>query len=150
MLSTPHILVGAAIVKAIPNPVISLPLAFLSHFALDSIPHWDGSPKAPFNKKTSFGIIADYAFGLTILYLLTSGLDNQTLIILGGFLGTLPDFILGTYRHFVSIFSQYSFVRIPNEFHMTIQRNVTFWPGLVISIITSAISILILIYGKAS
>lgn len=148
MLSTPHILVGAAIVKAVPNPILGLPLAFLSHFALDSIPHWDGSPKAPFNRKTSLGIIVDYAFGTTLLFLLTAGLDNQTLILLGGFLGTLPDFILGTYRHFVPVFSKYNLVRIPNEFHMTIQRNVTFWPGLVISIITSIISVLVLLSGK--
>lgn len=148
MLSTPHLLVGAAIVKAIPNPAISLPLAFLSHFALDSVPHWDGSPKAPFNNKTKIGIIIDYAFGLTLLYLLTYGLDNQALLLLGGFLGTLPDFILGGYKHMATIFSQYYFIRVPNEFHMSIQRNIRFWPGLIVSSTTSLISILILLAGK--
>lgn len=148
MLSTPHLLVGAAIIVAIPNPAISLPLAFISHFALDSIPHWDGSPKAPFNKKTTLGIILDYAFGITIVFWLSFGLANHLLILLGAFLATLPDFILGTYRHFVSLFSKYSFLRVPNEFHMTIQRNVSFWPGLAISATTSLISILILVSGK--
>jgi hypothetical protein len=41
MLYTPHFLVGAAILKYIPNPLIGLPLALLSHVALDLIPHND-------------------------------------------------------------------------------------------------------------
>src|SRR3990172_4266767 len=144
MLSTPHLLVGAAIVKIIPEPTIALPLAYLSHFALDSIPHWDGSPKTPFNKKTSFGIIVDYLVGVSLLFIATSGLQNQYLFFIGGFLGTLPDFILGTYRHFTSYFEKYALVAIPNRFHMSIQRNVTFWPGLLITVITSALSLLII------
>lgn len=148
MLSTPHLLVGAAIVAAIPNPAISLPLAFLSHYALDSIPHWDGSPKTPFNKKTIAGITLDYAFGAGLIFLLTLGLPNQYYIWFGAFLGTAPDFILGAYRHFEKFFSQYNFIRISNEFHMGIQRNVPFKKGFIISVITSVISILIIISGK--
>lgn len=41
MLYTPHFLVGAAILKYFPNPVIGFPLALLSHVALDLIPHND-------------------------------------------------------------------------------------------------------------
>lgn len=41
MLAASHALVGGAIVKMIPDPKISLPLAFLSHFFLDAVPHWD-------------------------------------------------------------------------------------------------------------
>lgn len=41
MLYTPHFLVGAVILKYIPNPVIGLPIALLSHVALDLIPHND-------------------------------------------------------------------------------------------------------------
>jgi len=145
MLSTQHLLVGAAVVKAVPNPVISLPLAFLSHFALDSIPHWDGSPKAPFNKKTALGIILDYAFGVSLVLFFTSGFENQGVILLGAFLGTLPDFILGAYNHAKGFFSRYSVIRIPNEFHMSIQRNVTFWPGLVVSVVTSLLAIFVLV-----
>jgi hypothetical protein len=144
MLSTPHLLVGAAIVKVVPEPAISLPLAFLSHFVFDSIPHWDGSPKAPFNKKTTFGIILDYLFGISLLYLATAGFENQYLIWLGAFLATLPDFILGTYKHYLTFFEKYSFIAIPNRFHMSIQRNVSFWPGLVITIATIAVCLFII------
>ncbi len=41
MLYTPHFLTGAAIAHLVPNPIIALPLAFVSHFALDCIPHTD-------------------------------------------------------------------------------------------------------------
>lgn len=148
MLSTPHLLVGAAIVKTIPNPAVSLPLAFLSHFALDSVPHWDGSPKSPFSLKTTGWVIVDYLIGSSIVLLLTLGLENQILIIFGAFLGTLPDFILGLYRHLQISLERYSFIRIPNQFHMSIQRNIPFNPGLVVTAVTSLISILILLSGK--
>ncbi len=148
MLSTPHLLVGAAIIKVVPNPAISLPLALLSHFALDSIPHWDGSPKAPFSKKLIGWIMIDYAIGASLVLILTIGFENpsQYLLWLGAFLGTLPDFILGTYKHFENIFGKYSFVRIPNEFHMSIQRNVPMVEGLLISGCASVLAILVLLY----
>lgn len=41
MLYTPHFLTGAVIVKFIPNPFISYPLALLSHILLDLTPHND-------------------------------------------------------------------------------------------------------------
>lgn len=41
MLYTPHFLVGAAILKYIPDPIIGLPLALLSHVVLDLTPHND-------------------------------------------------------------------------------------------------------------
>ncbi|HEY4695025.1 MAG TPA: hypothetical protein VIH52_03660 [Candidatus Nanoarchaeia archaeon] len=145
MLSTPHLLVGAAIIKAVPEPTISLPLALLSHFVLDSIPHWDGSPQAPFSLKASSAIIIDYAFGASLVLLFSVGFENQYLIWLGAFLGTLPDFLLGTYKHLESFFSRWSFIRIPNEFHMSIQRNIPFKEGLVVSTLTSLLAIFVLL-----
>jgi len=41
MLLTPHTLVGVAIATNIPNPFIAVPLALLSHFLGDKVPHWD-------------------------------------------------------------------------------------------------------------
>ena len=41
MLATSHALTAGVILKTFPDPRISLPLAFLSHFVLDLIPHWD-------------------------------------------------------------------------------------------------------------
>lgn len=146
MLSTPHLLVGAAIVKIVPNPVISLPLAFLSHFVLDSIPHWDGSPKAPFSRKIFGGIFLDYAFGASLVFVLTNSYENQYFLWLGAFLGTLPDFILGSYKHLESFFSGFAIVRVPNEFHLAIQRNLPLVNGLLTSTLISFIAVIILLY----
>lgn len=145
MLSTPHLLVGAAIVKIVPDPIISLPLAFMSHFALDYIPHWDGSPKTPFPKKMFAGIALDYALGASLVLTLTIGYENQYLLWLGAFLGTLPDFILGSYKHLGGVLKNYAFVRIPNEFHMSIQRNLPLVSGLLMSGAVAFIAILILL-----
>lgn len=41
MLLVPHTVVAVAIATAIKQPELALPLAFLSHFVLDFIPHWD-------------------------------------------------------------------------------------------------------------
>lgn len=41
MLEFPHAMVGAAIATAIPNPLISVPLALASHFITDYVPHWN-------------------------------------------------------------------------------------------------------------
>lgn len=41
MTATAHALIGASIAQKIPDPRIGLPLAFLSHFLFDLVPHWD-------------------------------------------------------------------------------------------------------------
>ena len=41
MFLTPHVAVAVAIAAVVPNPILAIPLAFLSHFVLDMLPHWD-------------------------------------------------------------------------------------------------------------
>jgi hypothetical protein len=41
MLLTPHVAAGLAIGAAVPDPRVAVPLAFVSHFVLDAVPHWD-------------------------------------------------------------------------------------------------------------
>lgn len=41
MTATGHALIGTAIAVTIPNPVLAIPLAFVSHIAADAFPHWD-------------------------------------------------------------------------------------------------------------
>lgn len=45
MLETSHVVVGMTIGKYVPNPFLAFIFAFLSHFILDFIPHWDGRLK---------------------------------------------------------------------------------------------------------
>lgn len=41
MTATNHALTGAVIALAIDKPLLAIPLALASHFALDALPHWD-------------------------------------------------------------------------------------------------------------
>lgn len=41
MLELPHTVVGAAIATKFGNPALAVPLAFLSHFVLEVVPHWN-------------------------------------------------------------------------------------------------------------
>ena len=145
MLSTPHLLVGAAIVKSIPNPAISLPAAFFSHFLLDAVPHWDGSPEAPFSKKIIGGAIADYLFGASLIFLLTKGDTGQTLILFGAFLGTLPDFILAFSRHFITEIEKIPILKRFNAYHSNIQISVRFSRGVLTAFATCLVALIILI-----
>jgi len=49
MTATNHALTGAAIALSVKSPVLAIPLAFISHFLLDAIPHYN-PPKI--NKRT--------------------------------------------------------------------------------------------------
>jgi hypothetical protein len=70
MTSTAHALVGAAIASRLQNPTLAVPLAFFSHFVLDSIPHWDFGTNWRHRSKFATGIfaIADTLVGITVAY----------------------------------------------------------------------------------
>jgi len=41
MTATAHALIGASLAAKFSNPLLGIPLAILSHFIFDIIPHWD-------------------------------------------------------------------------------------------------------------
>jgi len=41
MTATAHALIGASIAVKVVNPILGIPLAIISHFVADLIPHWD-------------------------------------------------------------------------------------------------------------
>ena len=145
MLSTPHLLVGAAIVHSIPEPSIALPAAFLSHFVLDATPHWDGSPQAPFSKKVIGGVVVDYLFGAVLIFLITRGNSRQELILFGAFLATLPDFIMAFSRHVQTPLIKLPFVKQFNKYHSHIQTNVRFAQGVLASFAASIAALVFLL-----
>jgi len=143
MLSTPHILIGSAIVKIIPNPLISLPLAFLSHFLFDFMPHWDF--KIAFKPKPLLYALIDYALGLTIVFWLSLADTDQFIIILGGISATLPDFMMAGWKvlniKLLNVFP----LNVLNNFHHNIQNRVNIIWGSIFSIITILVSVYILV-----
>lgn len=108
MLATSHALAAGIILKTIPDPRISFPLAFLSHFALDLVPHWDftsginqnnnnhdrpsslvGNEKRPL---LMFLAAGDVLFGWGLAFWLFRNLD-PTLLFLTIILAQLPDWL---------------------------------------------------------
>ena len=102
MLYTPHFLTGAAIVKLVPNPVIGLPLALLSHFVLDMMPHNDfgikpgASLKSIFSKENKQRNFFIAVMSIDIILLILSFLwllftSDYYWLVIGGGVAISPD-----------------------------------------------------------
>ena len=107
MLELPHVAVGAAIAVQTGNPLIFLPLAFLSHFLVDFIPHWNPNI---YNEIKKFGkvslksnliiiidILLSLTFGLTIAMRFWPDTSRAIFFLLACFLAVLPDVIEAPY-----------------------------------------------------
>ena len=98
MILTPHILAGAVVAAKISNPVIGLPLAFLSHFLLDALPHREYSiagltrPKSKNFAKSAAKVLIDLSFGLGLTVFAAT--EQINILYLAGaiILAVLPDF----------------------------------------------------------
>lgn len=107
MLETPHVIVGAAIATKVANPALALPLAFMSHFVLDKIPHWNPHLNTEFkngNRVTNRSrniVIIDVAVSLVAgIFIASQVLPNTNhflTIIAASFFSVLPDVIEGPY-----------------------------------------------------
>lgn len=156
MTATAHALVSGAIVAAIPNPAISLPLAFISHFIMDLIPHWDFGTNWRSRSKVFTGLIAiaDTIIGFTVTYLFFSGKVATPLLLTAAAVGNLPDWLEAPYYIFFAnqnkkeILSSSSFwekltfgiYKIENMFHTKAQ----FPFGLITQVVTVAFFLLLL------
>ena len=94
MILTCHLLAGAAIASKISNPIWALLLAFLSHYFLDVIPHWQYSIENIRGKqweKSLFDflkVFLDILAGILLIFIFSK---NQPIIYAGAFLAISPD-----------------------------------------------------------
>lgn len=117
MTLTTHAVVGASLITLFPNPAVGLPLAFVSHFLLDAIPHWDYSLESSnedadfkkktliFTKKTWFDLVkigTDGLLGLFLTLFLFGGYSKISILLLclGAFFGMFPDGLQFLYYRF--------------------------------------------------
>lgn len=94
MTATNHGVTGALVAAAISHPAIGLPLALISHFGADMLPHWDyySRVKRPADRKY-YGAL-DFFLALMILGAIALTVDASAwLILIGGFLAISPDFM---------------------------------------------------------
>ena len=110
MILATHAIAGVAAAEFFPsNPIVAFIAAFLGHFVLDAIPHWnytikshEENPDDPLNGKVRFGkdlivdlfkIFIDLSSGIALAFLFFSKgtYQNETIVLLGAFGGMLPD-----------------------------------------------------------
>lgn len=91
MTGTNHALAGGLIAKYLPLP-IALPLAFASHFILDSLPHY-GIPhkKRDASKFWRMFFVVDFLIALSLAIIQIR--YGHYAIFLGGLVALLPDFV---------------------------------------------------------
>lgn len=145
MLETPHVAIGAAIATKIPNPFLAIPLAFLSHFVMEKVPHWNPhlvteTKKYGMPTKKSVVIIAfDVALALVLgTYIASQALPDKAhaaTIMFASFASVLPDLIEAPY-FFLKMRNK--FLKSWLTFQKSLQVDTTpFW-GLLTQVITIA------------
>lgn len=96
MTSVSHALIGAAIASRLPNPVIGLPLAFISHFIADIIPHWDFAinRRLKSNRRFFFEAGFDVLLGFGIVWYIFAEVSVNPLYLFSSIIAAqLPDWV---------------------------------------------------------
>lgn len=95
MTGSNHVVAGALIATVVQQPVAAIPLAFLSHFVLDALPHYgDTDQRSWLNRHFSYVLIIDglitTIFLMSILILQPSG---WLVMIIAGLVAVSPDLL---------------------------------------------------------
>ncbi len=149
MLETPHVALGAAIATKIPNPYIALPLALLSHFVLDRIPHWNphfytetkkyGKPTKQSTSLALVDSLAALGLGLAIAGRSLPDTGKFAIIVLCCLLAVLPDQIKTPF--FFVKKTRDGWLKRWVNFERSLQVDTSFWPGIATQILVTAASI---------
>lgn len=94
MIATNHALTGAAIGLAVHQPLLAVPLALLSHFVLDGLPHFASKRMQPGSKAFLYYLAADAgACAAIVLCLAILQPHYWLLAAVCAFVATSPDFM---------------------------------------------------------
>lgn len=145
MIELPHTVVGAAIAAKVGNPALALPLALASHFVLDLLPHWNphlNQEIAKYGKVTLktravifFDVLISLVAGFAIASTVLPNTQHFIIIILGAFMGVLPDVAEAPYFFFKS---KNNLLKRLIKFQSTMQFNVPFIPGVISQVLLVA------------
>jgi hypothetical protein len=62
-----HGVAGAVIAITIKQPLLAVPIAFLSHFVIDMIPHFGLDEKEVFGRRFNIILLADFLFSVSLM-----------------------------------------------------------------------------------
>jgi len=139
MLETPHALVGMVVAATIPNPLISLPLACLSHFAVDMLPHWNWEPNT--RPLSLLGIVLDLILLEIITVYFVARSPQPMILAAGSFFAILPDLLEAPHIFFG--FNNHYLQKL-FKFQKSIQNKAPVLPGVITQLLLSALCLLIL------
>jgi hypothetical protein len=130
MTATNHVVMGALVATFVHNPVLALPLAFASHFALDSLPHFDYPADDGHSLKFFSWLAIDAGLAAGILYsLYLLQPANVYLILLCGVVAASPDLM---WTYYISYKKRAGSQNWPwlVKFHSRIQKHTSpkLWP----------------------
>jgi hypothetical protein len=142
MFAVSHVVAGGAIGKRIGSPYLALPVAFLSHFALDAIPHIDSPSIYPgVTPPLWLGALEGGALVVALAFLFC-GQTNRLPMALGAIAGILPDVIAWLGRAFPPM-AECSVMRFLHWLHYTYHPSLpgSQWPlGLGTQVVVIALS----------
>lgn len=134
MLSISHAAAGAALAVAIPNPAVSIPLIFASHYLLDAVAHWDAGTGLSSGKKSIKSAILHEIPDLLLAAILVlvifplPSYDPSSLLhawkqpqVWGAFLALVPDFLEAP-RNFLKY--EPWFLKPINNFHHSFHHSI--------------------------
>jgi ABC-type spermidine/putrescine transport system permease subunit II len=146
VLELAHAAVGATIAVKIPNPLIAIPLAFLSHFLLDFVPHWNPSLYTETKKlgqpsqKSNIIVLIDVALSLILGFFLAfrfwPNTQKMMVILLACSAAVAPDVIEGFYFY---LGVKTKFLKKLIKFQHEHQTNINLIPGLLTQLATLAV-----------
>lgn len=136
MTTTNHAITGALIATLIKQPLVAIPLAFLSHFVCDALPHFDAG--FTFGKRSMYiylffdGLFAFFA----AVFLLIMGVENPILLAVCGFAAMSPD-LIWLYYGLNRKLNRYELYGPLSKLHHVIQWSATKW-GIIPELIWAA------------
>lgn len=122
MTATNHYLSGVLIASLSPKPLIALPLAFISHFILDTLPHFGDENYR--QKLPKFYKVWRTDFAILMALVIWTFFNLPLWFILAGFIATSPD-LAWVYRfQFIEKGGKYHQPKMNwlNSFHSRIQK----------------------------
>jgi len=95
MTATAHALIGASLAVKVVNPILGIPLAIISHFVADLIPHWDAGTNHKKKSLTRLRVEAtlDVLLGFALVFLIFRNFVDPRYLFVMVIAAQLPDWL---------------------------------------------------------
>ena len=95
MTATAHALIGASLAVKIANPILGIPIAILSHFIADLVPHWDAGTnhKKKSMNRLRFEAVLDVLLGFALVFLIFRNLVDPIYLFVMVIAAQSPDWL---------------------------------------------------------